>query len=62
VIDISWLKNTLQEKIKSIDWQEAASDVERFMKPAEREGLRLWGERFFLNKLERLKGASIGCG
>ena len=53
-VDMSWLKKTLQEKIKSIDWQTAASDVERFLKPAEQESLRLWSDRFFLSKLEKL--------
>jgi hypothetical protein len=54
VVDMDWLKNTLKEKIENIDWQVAASDVERFLKPAEVESLKLWSEKFFLSKLERM--------
>jgi len=41
-------------KIASVDWKEAAMDVERFLKPAEKQSLRLWSEKFFQSKLERL--------
>lgn len=54
VVDMNWLKNTLKEKIESINWQAAASDVERFLKPAEVESLKLWSEKFFLSKLQRM--------
>ena len=53
-VDIPWLKNVLQEKIESIDWAETADDVERFLKPAEVESLRLWSARFFSAKLSKL--------
>ena len=53
-VDIPWLKKVMQEKIDSIDWTEAASDVERFLKPAEVESLKLWSARFFLAKLNTL--------
>lgn len=42
------------EKIDSIDWEEAANDVERFLKPAEVESLKLWSARFFSAKLNDL--------
>ena len=56
VLDINqdWLVNALGEKINSIDWQEAAADVERFLKPVEHKSLSLWNERFFMSKLGRL--------
>jgi hypothetical protein len=54
VVDMDWLKNALKEKIEGINWQVAASDVERFLKPAEVESLKLWSEKFFLSKLERM--------
>lgn len=53
-VDMAWLKTVMQGKIDSIDWTEAASDVERFLKPAEVEGLRLWSGRFFTTKLNQL--------
>ncbi len=53
-VDLEWLARTLSEKIVSIDWQEAAVDVERFVRPQELPSLRLWSDRFFLKKVERL--------
>jgi len=53
-VDIPWLKKAMQKKIDSIDWEEAANDVERFLKPAEVESLKLWSARFFLAKLNAL--------
>jgi hypothetical protein len=53
-IDEKWLKMTLAEKISTIDWQQAVKDVERFLKPTEQKSLSLWGERFFLSKLDQL--------
>ncbi len=53
-IDIEWLKKSLAEKITTIDWQKAAADVENFLKPVERESLKLWSERFFLHKTQKL--------
>jgi hypothetical protein len=54
VVDMAWLKTTIQEKIDRIDWAEAAADVERFLKPAEVNSLQLWSARFFSAKLKRL--------
>lgn len=54
-VDIPWLKNVLQEEIDSIDWAAAADDVERFLKPAEVESLKLWNARFFSAKLNKLE-------
>lgn len=53
-VDRAWLVNTLQEKITSIDWRDAAADVERFLKPVEQKSLQLWSEGFYLHKLELL--------
>jgi predicted nucleotidyltransferase component of viral defense system len=54
VVDMDWLKTVLQEKIESINWQDTASDVERFLKPAEQKGLSLWSKRFFSENLLNL--------
>ena len=53
-IDDEWVRDTLLNKISSIDWKEAADDVERFMNPTERASLQLWNERFFTQKMEQL--------
>jgi len=53
-VDSEWLHNAMNEKVGSVDWKEAASDVERFLNPAEKQSLKLWGEKFFRNKVESL--------
>ena len=53
-VDREWLVKALSEKIASIDWQEAAADVQRFLKPVEQSSLKLWNERFYMSKLEKL--------
>jgi predicted nucleotidyltransferase component of viral defense system len=53
-ISKEWLHEKLEEKIKSIDWEEAKKDVERFLKPDKKEGLRLWSEDFFLKMTKKL--------
>ena len=54
VVDRIWLQSALQEKIDSIDWELAAADVAPFLTAAEQEGLALWGDRFFSQKLDHL--------
>ncbi|WP_438985496.1 nucleotidyl transferase AbiEii/AbiGii toxin family protein [Aequoribacter sp.] len=53
-VDRIWLANVLRDKISAIDWQDAAEDVARFLTPIEQASLKLWSERFFLHKLERM--------
>lgn len=53
-IDRDWLANALKRKITSINWEDASADVVRFLKPIEQKSLRLWSERFFLQKLKKL--------
>lgn len=59
-VDLPWLENSLGTTIKSVDWREAASDVRRFVKPAEFGSLDLWSEDFFLAKLQKLTTAMAG--
>lgn len=57
-IDGEWLLEALKERIKAIEWRGAATDVGRFLRPAEAKSLSLWSERFFQAKLDQLaKGA-----
>ena len=50
----NWVVTALNEKIAGIDWANAVHDVERFLRAAEKEGLKLWSERFFRSKAEQL--------
>ena len=53
-IQHEWLVTALTEKIKSINWGDAVSDVEPFMKAIEKQSLKLWSERFYISKLNKL--------
>ena len=53
-VDASWLHKTLQDKIKTIDWENAKTDVRPFLRPSEAASLDLWGEAFFMAKLDKL--------
>jgi hypothetical protein len=53
-VDMAWLKQALTDQAGHVDWQEAAADVERFLKPQELHGLKLWCARFFQQKIEQL--------
>ena len=54
VVDQPWLDRVLREKIHSVDWREAVRDVEPFLPAAEQVSLRLWSERFFIDKVTRI--------
>ena len=54
MVDLAWLKMTLQEKIDGIDWKLARDDVERFLNATEQKSLNLWSARFFSQKLLKL--------
>jgi predicted nucleotidyltransferase component of viral defense system len=53
-IDKDWVREVLLKKIASIDWNEAATDVERFLNKIDKDSLRLWDERFFTQKAENM--------
>ncbi len=53
-LNVKWLKHELIRKASSIEWQAAAADVQRFLGPSEQHSLRLWGEKFFVHKIETL--------
>src|SRR5690606_28721707 len=52
----AWVVGALSDKIESIDWKDAARDVERFLNATERQSLSLWSERFFKAKVGQLLG------
>ncbi len=59
-VDMPWLNNSLSTAIGSIAWKEAASDVERFLRPSDMKSVALWSERFFLAKLNKMMEQSDG--
>ena len=50
----SWVMNTLNEKIATLDWLKATEDVERFLSTAEKQSLKLWSGKFFKSKVDQL--------
>ncbi len=55
-ITVAWLLNALRDKIGTIDWRVARSDVQRFLPTKEQEGLQVWSENFFLHQVARMEG------
>lgn len=53
-VNVQWLSDALNSKIKTINWPLAAQDVAPFLPPAEQLSLTLWSERFFADKVNRL--------
>ena len=53
-IDEEWVRKELLKKISLINWNEPASDVERFLTLVEKDSLRLWNERFFVQIVSQL--------
>ncbi len=59
-ITVAWLLNALRDKIGTIDWRVARSDVQRFLPTREQEGLQVWSKNFFLQQVARLEGYLAG--
>lgn len=53
-VNALWLAKALTDKIRAINWQAAASDVAPFLPVTEQASLKLWGERFFIDKADKL--------
>ncbi|MFC1894963.1 nucleotidyl transferase AbiEii/AbiGii toxin family protein [Candidatus Dependentiae bacterium] len=54
IITKSWLIESLSEKIETIDWVNAKSDAENFLKVSDRESLNIWSADFFLAMVKKL--------
>lgn len=55
-ITLAWLLSALRDKIGTIDWRVARSDVQRFLPTKEQEGLQVWSENFFLHQVAQMEG------
>ena len=51
--DTPWCIEQLRGKIHSIPWDQAAADVQGFVKTHELPSLKLWSEVFFLSQLDK---------
>ncbi len=50
-----WVLHELKNKIVSIPWQQAAREVQRFVRAHEQPSLDLWSKELFLNQLKKLE-------
>ena len=55
LIDAQWLADALNAKISTINWPLAAQDVAPFLPTEEQISLTLWSERFFSDKVSKLR-------
>lgn len=53
-ISDDWIHEQLLLKVKSIDWNAAKHDVEKFLKPEKQKALSLWSEDFFVRMTNKL--------
>ncbi len=54
-VDKEWYLREMESKIKSIDWKDTKADVSRFLKARELQPLEFWSEKFFLERLTKMK-------
>jgi predicted nucleotidyltransferase component of viral defense system len=54
-IDNEWIHEKLNEKINSINWENAKQDVARFLKADKKSTLKLWNEDFFLKMTKKFR-------
>lgn len=51
-VDSTWLVDALRQKVETIDWSQAALEVQRFVGPEHLSSLKLWSAPFFLEKIK----------
>lgn len=54
-MNINWFIDAMNDTIKTIDWQAARLDVQRFIPQREQEGIASWNTDFFLYQLALLR-------
>ncbi|MEX1198768.1 MAG: nucleotidyl transferase AbiEii/AbiGii toxin family protein [Pseudohongiellaceae bacterium] len=54
-VDRAWLTAALRQRVDSIDWDDARTDVRRFLSSQELPGLDLWGTRFFTARIDTME-------
>ena len=51
----AWLLSMLREQISMINWDDAKTDVERFLNERDRQQLALWGRTLFMDRVQKLE-------
>jgi len=54
-MDENWFFRQMEQKIRSLDWDKVRADVQPFIRSRELPSLEVWGEEFFLDRLENYK-------
>lgn len=54
VVTADWLVEAFNKKIVTIDWEEAKKDAENFLRMPDRDGLKVWGNDFFLATAKKM--------
>lgn len=57
-INEKFLKDTLIEKINSVDWDDVKIDVRKFLSPEKARSLEIWSSEFFENKVKKMNSAT----
>lgn len=53
-VDEKFLKNTLVEKIDSLNWEDIKVDVRKFLSLEKAQSLKLWSSDFFKSKVKKM--------
>lgn len=53
-INQEWYLREMRKKIQSIDWNAAKLEVSRFLRGRSLQTLEIWGQNFFLDRLDQL--------
>ena len=53
-IDHAWYLSAMGQRIQSLDWEKAAADVRRFLRPADVQSLEHWQPELFIGALQKL--------
>ncbi len=56
--DKPWVVGEIKKKIISLDWEQAAEDVRRFVRVNEQPSIDLWSQELFLGQLEKFDPAA----
>jgi predicted nucleotidyltransferase component of viral defense system len=53
-VNSEWFIEAMKQKIESIDWAKAVSDVALFVNTRDRQSLNIWGVDLFMDRLNKL--------
>lgn len=54
LVNTTWLQKALNNKINSIDWDDAKKDIANFLQLRELSTLNLWSVEFFVSRVDKL--------